>query len=203
MKRLSTLISILLPFLLLSCTQEAPTAYVDDASSEYSPSVLSKNHGPPEFSGIVVRGETDIGLVWGDQKTGLMVAIGFDPLEYCSGIENFDLISYTDKWLPNGRPLVTVEKGDDLRTSIWPFLDFDCELFASMDPLAVGTSDLVATDNDFFGASPDDSNANAWGFRAHGPVMLGDGLMMDFSGHANYRYSNKAGFKVNTKVVLE
>lgn len=157
----------------------------------------------PDASGIVVRDEFPVAFTWVDTKAGTRVTIGVDVFEFCAGIINFDFVPYQDVLLPEDRPLLTLGLGDDMRTTVWPFLDFDCDLFTTVTPLAHGVSDLVHTDNDLFGAQPDDNNANAWGFMAHGILASPSGADAPFHAHIRLRFGNSAGFKVlSAKIVL-
>ena len=93
--------------------------------------------------------------------------------------------------------------GDDVLATIWPFTEFDCELFTTIDPIAAGTVDLRGTDNDLFEfLNPDNKNANAFGFVAHGPVYDENGTMMRVNAlfRAVWDGTNDESFKAVEKV---
>ena len=121
---------------------------------------------PPPVSGIVTRGEIPLGVSWIDEAKGQRILIGLRATEFCSGSEDFALVSFQDVDLTEER-FVEIVKGDDLPTDVYPFLDFDCARFLTDDPVGLGTADIVGTDNDLPGLSPGEKHANAWGWSAH------------------------------------
>ena len=56
----------------------------------------------------------------------------------------------------------------EYRTTVWDFVEFDCDQFLGELPLAVGMATLKSTDNDFFVSSG--PNSNAYGFSAQGTL---------------------------------
>lgn len=157
-------------------------------------------NGPSE-SGVVLRGETGWALGVTDFESGLQLILGADIVEYCNGIIDFDVVSFMDVWV-NDRPLLSKVHGEDVRTTVWPFTDFDCELFTTVDPVASGVSDVINTDNDVFGVG-DGNNGNAWGFSAHGILeYTASGEPAVFSAHERLRYNNSSGFKYQNKISL-
>ena len=142
----------------------------------------------PEQSGIVERGDGVWAWSWPDPKTGLRVVFGADMTEFCGGIIDFDEVHWADKVLPNeDERIVSLDVSRDIRTSVWPFLDFDCALFTSVDPLASGTSTLKRTDNDLTGTPG--ANTNTWGFMAHGTLAwTADGSAAQFSFHRRMQW---------------
>jgi hypothetical protein len=161
---------ILLPLLLIACTEtQAP---LND-----TPQFNAAN--PPAESGIVVRDDLPIAGTWIDVKAELRVVVGADMLEFCAGIIDFDLVPHHMVFLPGGRD-VFLYKGP-MYTTVWPFLDFDCDLFTTVTPLAAGYADVVNTDNDPFSA--DANTANPYGFMAHGTLTRPSGEDALFSGH--------------------
>jgi len=154
----------------------------------------------PVEAGIVMRGETMIAVGWTDLKEGIFVLIGFDPVEYCTGPASFDVIPYQDVILRGGRGTLRHLQGEGLTTSVWPFPGFNCALVTTVQPLATGVSDLVNTDNDFYGDGR--SNANAFGFRAHGTLTRTNGADAAFSAHVNYLITANHGFRANSQISL-
>jgi hypothetical protein len=155
---------------------------------------------PPPVSGIVTRGDDlPIGVTWVDEGKGQRILIGLRATEFCLGSDDFALVSFQDVDLTDER-FVQIVKGDDLPTDVYPFLDFDCDRFLNEEPVGLGTADIVGTDNDLPGTSPDETNANAWGWSAHGTLTAPDGTDLGVSGHLRLVSSNTAGFHVNEKI---
>ena len=155
----------------------------------------------PAESGIIVRGGFNAAVSWVDAKSGMRVIIGLDIVDLCTGPFTFDFFSFQDLNLPNGR-IVEIVQGEDIQTSVWGFLPFDCGQFTTVAPLASGLSDMVVTDNDLFGVAPGDKNANAFGFRAHGSLTRPSGADAAFSAHLNIRFGNHQGGQVKAKISL-
>ena len=153
---------------------------------------------PPPFSGVVVRDEAPVALTWVDAEAGLRVVVGADLDEFCAGIDNFDLIAFQDVNLPSGRILSNMS--GFMQTTVWDFLDFDCGLFTTIDPVAAGFANLRGTDNDLFGSNI--NNANAWTWMVHGTLEDPWGTQLMLSGHVTRVFSNNGGFKINSQIVL-
>lgn len=124
---------------------------------------------PPEESGIVMRGDAPMALFYIDDSGTKSVVYGADIVEYCLGTVDFDIWQYKDKYLPIDDVVATLMKGEEIRTSVWPFGVFDCNLFLSVPPLAVGTSKLVLTDNNLYALET--NRANSWSLSAHGILL--------------------------------
>jgi hypothetical protein len=154
---------------------------------------------PPPVSGVVTRGEIDYGVTWVDENKGLRILIGLDVRDYCNGSDDFAIVSFQDIDLTDER-FVEIVKGDDHPADVYPFLEFDCDRFLSEDPVGLGTVDYVGTDNDTPGTSPDETNANAWGWSAHGTLTAPDGTSLNVSGHLRLVFSNNGGFHVNERI---
>jgi hypothetical protein len=144
---------------------------------------------PPASSGpIVVRfeldGEDGVGFFYADERKGLSVTIGVDVVADCNGTFDADLVSIQEIHVPeDANRIISLLNGDDLTTTVWPFTEFDCGLFTTIEPVATGTSDLVLTDNDLdVGLTPDNVNWNAFGFTAHGLLTAQDGSDVHFNG---------------------
>ena len=185
----------LLPVLLVACT---------DTQAPIDQQPLFDFANAPPQSGIVERGDGVWAVSWSDSKTGWRVVFGADMLEFCSGIVDFDEVHWADKVLPQETErIVDLSKKGEARTSVWPFMAFDCGLFTTVDPLASGLSVLISTDNDFYGSN--NPNTNSWGFRAHGTLAwTADGSPAHFSFHRQlvWHKGNPAQIKTQ-KLVLK
>jgi hypothetical protein len=137
---------------------------------------------PPVESGIVMRGEVPIALFYVDDSGTRSVVYGADMVEYCLGTIDFDIWQYKDNYLPVDEVVATLEKGEEIRTSVWPFAVFDCDLFLNVPPLATGTTSVVITDNNLYGTETD--RANAWSLSAHG--FLFDAMDDEWGFQHNY-----------------
>lgn len=141
---------------------------------------------PPANSGpLVVRFEGEFLYWYADARSGLSVGIGADPAQTCAG--NWDEISLVDtQWVDvpdDANRIIEITHGDDVITNVWPFTEFDCGLFTTVEPVATGASALVLTDNDVFVyENPDNVNHNAFGFTAHGYLTTADGRSVRFNG---------------------
>jgi len=163
----------LLPLLLLACTDT-------QTSLDQTPQFDFAN--APDFSGIVERSDGPSAYVFPDAATGWQVTFGVDMLEFCDGIADFDLLYWADKNLPNDPDRWVSLNKMEARTAVWPFLDFDCALFTTVEPLATGMSTFYFIDNDILGS--DSPNTNSWGFMAAGTLAwTADGTPAQFSFH--------------------
>lgn len=188
MKYLLTLFLVLTAFCFTGCSEETTPTQV---------TTLEKT-GPPMEAGIVYRGTSAVGLTWVDVEAGLRVIVGADMSEFCDGIINFDPLDFQDVNLPGGR-LVT-NTSATTQTTVWDFLEFDCALFTSMDPVASGESSLRGVDNDVAGSVI--SNTNTWGWSAQGKLLDGDGNTVRFNGFIRQQFGNDSGPKVVTQINL-
>ena len=155
--------------------------------------------GPPPVSGIVVRDGIPSAWTWVDTDTGLRVVVGADMDDFCAGIIDFDVVDFQDATLSSGR-IIDLGKGM-MTTSVWDFLDFDCALFNTSDPVAYGRSRLLTVDNDLQGTVV--NNTNTWGFMAQGRLMTSDGGTVQFNGYLRQQFGNDSGSKVVSKVQLK
>lgn len=153
---------------------------------------------PPPFSGIVVRDSDPSAFTWIDAEAGLRVVVGADMDEYCAGIINFDLIAYQDVNLSSGR-IVSNMRGF-MQTTVWDFLEFDCDLFTSVDPVASGFANFRWVDNDLLAS--DNNNNYAWTWMVHGKLEDPWGSRMILSGHISRVFGAKSGFRFNSQIVL-
>jgi hypothetical protein len=165
MFRLLVLVFVILTLLVLS---------LQAVSADFS-------NGPANPGPIVMRFEDTIGLFIPDQSTGISVTIAADVVQDCEiGDPAFELVRIQHLAVPEDANRINeVLHGDDLSATVWPFTEFDCDLFTTVDPIAVGTVDLRGTDNDLVVyLNPDNVNANAFGFMAHGVVYDENGESM-------------------------
>jgi len=190
MKRSLILMLILFVTAMAGCSEEPTPTQIASAPDKI---------GPPASAGIIMRGETAVGLTWVDVDAGLRVVIGADMDEYCAGIVNFDLVDFQNGTLPSGR-IVSLMKGGNLQTTVWDFLEFDCSLFTSVSPIASGTSRLMGVDNDLQGTVV--RNTNSWGWMAQGMLDAADGGRAQFNGFVRQQFGNDSGPKVVSQINL-
>ena len=185
----------LLPLAFAACSEQSTVASLDQTPA------FNFSNAPAE-SGIIMRGERPAAYTWVDVDSGLRLIIGADINEFCSGIINFDLVAFQDAYLPEGRPILEILQGEDMQTTVWDFLPFDCVLFTSVDPAASGVADLVNTDNDLFG-NAGDRNANAWTFTAQGTLTLASGADAQLSAHLVQSFTGNGRYNVSSKISLK
>jgi len=179
--------------------------------------------GPPQDSGIVNRGSYQ-GIKWyEDAKRNYTAFHGVDIQAWCTGDPNAERGTwyYQDSWINEDEGLIrTTEHGDDMPTSVWPLGIVDpnpngdlslrdrvCPNVEVTDPLAVGTADVVITDNDLYGGYYEPTERrNAFKLSAHGFLYsFTDGELMQFSGGytcqwpgypADYNETEKCNYKI-------
>ena len=125
--------------------------------------------GPPAQSGVVVRFENeDFGVIV-DQQAGLIAVMGFSPVQACSGdpIVN-DMVEVMAVGIQADPERIAVFAKGEYGTTVWDFVEFDCNQFLGELPLAEGMATVKLTDNDFSVSSA--PNNNAYGFSAHGTL---------------------------------
>jgi hypothetical protein len=153
---------LLVPLLLFACDRE-PVAPGDTPT-------LDITNGPAA-SGVVIRGEGVAAWAWPDVKSGLQVVAGVDMLEFCAGIINFDVTPIKYANLPDGR-INELAQGM-VQATVWDFVDFDCALFTTRDPVASGVARYQYTDNDVTLAG--ENSADSWGVTVHGTLARPNG----------------------------
>jgi hypothetical protein len=159
---------------------------------------------PPAESGIVIRMDVGAGAVFYGNNGTRMVIYGVDPIEFCVGV--WDPDTWTDQMnlLPHDEIIVDLFKGDDVRTWVYPFADFDCALILNVPPLATGTSDVVWTDNNLYGE--DTNRANSWNVSAHGVLTdeNGEEYVFQHNLHCTWigYYDDDATTKCHSKIRL-
>ena len=191
------LLLALAAFVAVSCDQQP----VEPTADQFSDAPTFKIEDAPPFSGIIERAEFPSAYSWVDFKSGLRLTIGLDMLEYCDGTINFDLIWYKDiynpsRWLGQGQ-------GEDLQTDVWPFLEFDCELFTTVPPLASGVAYFRSMDNAYDGVGEDDNFTNSWGGHANGTLYYSDGgAPAQLNAFIKQQYGENQGYRMHSKVAL-
>ena len=155
---------------------------------------------PPEASGIVLRGDDTWALVYFDDSGTKLVVYGADMVEYCQGIVDFDIWQYADKYLPIDEVVATITKGDGVRTTVWPFAVFDCNLFLNVPPLATGPSDVVYTDNNFYWDESD--RAMSWNLSAHGVLTNSESEEFIFQHNLHCTMKGESPAKCHSKIRL-
>lgn len=103
------------------------------------------SNGPENPGPNVVRGEIDLGLFYADPKAGLLAIHGGDVVEFCeTGSTIFPLFDFQNIISPSDADrTIELIHGDDIPTPVWPFAEFNCALFTTLEPIATGTVDLV------------------------------------------------------------
>ncbi len=182
MNRVTILCAILIGALFTVGCNEQKVPVSMSENTLVTPASLAK--GPPPTSGpIVIRSQTLFAVFFVDLDKGISASIGADPVEFCSGIIDFDIVELQEISVPeDANRLIDLVKGSNVTASVWPFTTFDCDLFANTTPLATGTVKLVNTDNDLLiFLNPDHKNSNAFGFTAQGRLNRPDGTKASFN----------------------
>lgn len=136
----------------------------------------------PEVSGVVTRGDGILGMSWIDPDTGLRIILGFDPEELCAGNFNFAVVPTQFVGVNDSREMWVYRTS--VQTTVWDLFDFDCELFADAEPIAVGESRVTYHDNDFSSIQEGETHQNAWGWNVHGILDLAAGGRARLQAHA-------------------
>ncbi|MBE0593563.1 MAG: hypothetical protein IH616_14310 [Gemmatimonadales bacterium] len=184
---------MIVPLLLVACT-ETQTPLDQTPQFDFA--------NAPEQTGVVYRGSsTDFGWSFPDFKTGWQVTFGFDVVQYCNGVWDGDELYWADKLLPGDEFRdVSLNKFGEARTAVWPFTDFDCDLFATVAPLASGTSVMLLIDNDWSGSAR--PNTNTWGWMLHGTLAwTADDSPAQFSFHRRLVWNKDKGTKLVSQVL--
>lgn len=153
---------------------------------------------PPPFSGVVIRDEAPFAISWIDPEAGLRVIIGADMDEFCADTFNFDLIAFQDVNLPSGR--IVSNMSAIMQTTVWDFLEFDCAMFTTIDPVASGFAKLRGLDNDLTGSVV--NNTNAWTWMVHGKLEDPWGTRMILSGHITRQFREGEPVTVLTSQIV-
>ena len=143
---------------------------------------------PPEESGIVIRYGVPTGVFFNGNFGTRMVTYGGDPIKACEETPQvFDLWYAQDVLLPVDEVVFSLFKGPNVRTQVWPFAGFNCDLILTVPPLAEGTSTVVWTDNNLWGSETD--RANSWNVSAHGVLYdaLGEDYVFQHNLHCTWK----------------
>jgi len=191
------LLTALVALVAVSCDQQP----VEPTADQVAEAPTFKFEDAPPFSGIIERAEFPAAFTWVDFKSGLRVTIGVDMLEYCDGIINFDLVWWQDIYNPTR--LLGQAQGE-LQAAVWDFLDFDCELFTTVPPVASGDAYFRIQDNSEYGVGEDDNFANSWNFHANGTLYYSDGgAPAQLNAFLKQLYGENSGYKMVPKVSLQ
>jgi len=191
MRHLTVISLLFLPIAIVTgCSEEsAPSGFLTDSSTVEAAESLRKIQNAPALSGVVVRGEGPSGTVftWVDAEKGMRVTISADMADFCDGDPvDWDILHFQTVF--REARLVTRIQEDDQKTAVWPFTDFDCGLFTTVEPVATGYADFMRIDNDFCRDDPrcnftGGNNAKAWGMHGKGNLTRPGGEGAIFSGH--------------------
>jgi len=141
---------------------------------------------PPGQSGPNVFRIFSVTVGWSisDFKTGWQAIHGVDVREWClipgctdddpntECTAEFDVVGVQAVFLPDA--ISVTFNGEEVRTWVYPFPQFDCDMFLGIDPVATGMATATSTDNSFNGTG---SRANSWGIVTTGTLQSADGDM--------------------------
>ena len=141
----------------------------------------------PSESGVVSRTDEPIWFIWWyDEDNNTTAYFGVDPLLACFGPDGWDSVPVMRVFMDTDGDDVLRFKNRvsaDLQTSVWPGFAPPggpvnvCVqiLFFGVTPIANGYSRFRLNDNDVDPSlNPNRSNANAFGFNAHGDLVYYD-----------------------------
>jgi hypothetical protein len=190
------LVLSLVAFVAVSCDQQPAEPTADQLAD--APTFNFEN--APPFSGIIERAEFPAAYSWVDFKSGLRLTLGFDVFEYCDGTINFDLVWFQDIYNPS-RWLGQAQ--GEMQAAVWDFLDFDCELFTTVPPVASGVADFINTDNSWEGVGEDDQFTNSWNLHAKGTLSYSDGgAPAQLNAFLKQLFGENPGYKAKAKISL-
>ncbi len=139
-----------------------------------------------------------------DERTGLSAIVGADVVADCLGDPApFDMVYIQEVDIPEDPNRISqLVTNGEATTTVWATLDFDCDYFTSVAPVASGTSNMRYTDNDVLTFLTDDNvNSNAFGLMANGTLYDSDGNTVRFSAHSRWVWDGVDTIKnVNEKV---
>jgi hypothetical protein len=175
-------VSIIILIFAIGCQQqEAPLEQTLYSTEQHS--FLTK---PPSYSGpYVVRAEYPIFGEWfifSDPKTNLTALFGVDLFAACSDQGYFlDIMPVIDIYVPEDpNRIIEIQKGE-VHTYVYEGL-YTGGPICPMEVIAYGMSDVVLTDNDLLTFStPDNKNANAFGYMLHGKLTTPAGETVVFN----------------------
>lgn len=158
--------------------------------------------GPPPSSGpTVVRYERDGEeeawfYYYTDFKRGYVAFHGVDIFSWCNqffgGGDPFGFNFWTVQEVsPEAHEgwMHLLEKADDVTTSVYSSAIWEggaCfNIVFNFEPIATGTVDIVANDNDYYAWLYDRPSVNTWKISGHGVLTHADGERMRFNGGVN------------------
>ena len=152
---------------------------------------------PPATSGVVVRGTFNAALWWVDAREGTLIVTGVDIVDWCTGPAPFDTFSFQDAELRDR--INTIQKGQDITTSVWPFDVLDCFLFTTLDPLATGLTEVVWPDSDLVLSG---DQAYAGSIMVRGFLTTPDGARARLDAHFHETLDANGGYRSNQRIIL-
>ena len=143
--------------------------------------VVPASADPPSQAGIVYRSDGQTFLWNCDPSAGICAVYGLNPVDYCAERwDQADSFLFQDVVLPQREDVLRIlerSRGTDIQTYVDLIENLgDCDKVGNF--LATGTVRLSSTDNDLFAYLANRSNANAFGFSAHGDMVGADGTPM-------------------------
>ncbi|NJD09956.1 MAG: hypothetical protein FIB01_05745 [Gemmatimonadetes bacterium] len=193
------LVLLLLGGALAACSEQ-PTSPPAEPAFDIS-------NGPAE-SGIVLRGQWGLGLIWGVPDAGVIVFAGAHAREDCAAWAlygdpdpehpeadhwlnhvYFDPVTWADKVLSDR--LVGVAQGSDVPTEVWAYSGGHFPVFCpsiladpTIEPLAEGVTHVIVTSNDeFFGRTM----GSVYQVNLHGMLERPDGTPALFAFQLKFR----------------
>ena len=161
--------------LLLGCSDSSEPVIPPTDTQAGQPSLMKST----ESGAMILKFEVATYFLFYDAEEGLVLSLGINDLaEVCGGGTPFDVFDYKELYLPgtdpNLRRLVRQMKGEDVGAIVWATETWPVAL-CTIDPLAVGTADVIRTDNDLYANTQDNPNADAFGYKAHGSLLGPEG----------------------------
>ena len=170
-----------------ACDGQPPTSTVEKPE-------LNWMNNPDNGNIRIARFQEHFAVSWTDPRNGLRATHTTFPLGNCGpqvdldplDVQDVGLFIDTDEfflsWLHRnmkGRLWVIVRDPSQAGSCFGNKL------------IAEGWGEMHLTDNDLFGAGPDDNNANAWGFGGRGTLITPQLNQLRYSGHARFTFTGK------------
>jgi hypothetical protein len=198
------LLAASMAFVLVGCSDKSAPVVAPSSVSDKPTNALMKSS---ESGAFIVRQEARAFFTFFDANSGLRLLLGINDLtSFCDGEGVFDIWSFKDIHLPNAdaepRRMLRLMTGDNVGAIVW-HPDPWPNICGSV-PLAVGTANVVRTDNDFLAASQDNPNSNAYGFKAHGTLVGPEDQVyqLNFVLHGIWDGVDPASRKLEVKIQL-
>lgn len=179
-------VTVLLLAGLTACDGQPPTASVEPQ--------LNWMNNPDNGNIRIARFQEHFATSWTDPRNGLRATHTTVPLGNCGPQVELDPLDVQDVGL--------FIDGDEFFLS-WLHRNMTGRLWVIVrDPsqpgtcfgnklIAEGWGEMHYTDNDVFGAGPDDQNANAWGFAGRGTLTTPQGTQVRYNGHARFTFTGR------------